>query len=279
MAKIITKQQLNQSTIMMEIEAPRIAAKAKAGQFIIFRLNEHSERVPLTISNTDQAKGLVRIIFQTIGKSTSALGQLNEQDDIMDFVGPLGHACDFSGVNRLCIVVGGLGSAIGFMSAKQAFLAGIDVDIVVGFKSQELIILEAEMKQFSSNTYVCTDDGSYGFSGFVTQRLEELLQSKSYDLVLTIGPLPMMKNVVNTLKPYGIKVLASLNPIMVDGSGMCGGCRVRVGNEMRFACVDGPEFDGNLIDFDELIQRNRFYQQQEKAQLAHFCQLTNEVRK
>jgi len=279
MAKIITKQQLNQSTIMMEVLAPKIAKKAKAGQFIIFRLQENSERVPLTISDVNGEQGLVRIIFQTIGKSTTALGQLEVNDDILDFVGPLGHASELGEVKRLCIVVGGLGSAIGFMSAKQAFLNGTQVDIIAGFKTKDLIILEDEMRKYSNHTYICTDDGSYGFHGFVTQQLQELLTQETYDLIITIGPLPMMKGVVNTARPFGTNILASLNPIMVDGSGMCGGCRVRVNDTMKFACVDGPEFDGYQIDFDELIQRNRFYHEQEKAQLAHFCQLTNEVRK
>jgi ferredoxin--NADP+ reductase len=278
MIEISYKKVLNKQTVLMDIHAPLIAQSCKAGQFIIFRVDELGERVPLTICDADKEKGSIRIVFQTIGKSTSQLGELKEGEKILDVVGPLGHPTDFEGYQKVCIVVGGLGSAIGLMSAKQLSMNGVQVDLVAGFRSKELVILEEEMKGYSQNFYLCTDDGSAGERGFVTEKLRQLCQQNSYDLVLTMGPLPMMKFVAQVTRDFSIKTIASMNPIMVDGSGMCGGCRLTVGGKMLFACVDGPDFDAHEVDFDELIIRNQFYQEHETKAHTHYCQLTKEFR-
>lgn len=278
MFEIKNKKVLNKQTILMDIYAPLIAQSSKAGQFIIFRIDEWGERVPLTICDADREQGTIRIVFQTIGKSTMQLGEKNQGEFILDVVGPLGHPTELDSYQKVCIVVGGLGSAIGFMSAKQLFTDGVHVDIVAGFKNKELVILEDEMKEYTNHFYLCTDDGSAGFHGFVTDKLNELCQQNEYDLVLTMGPLPMMKFVSEITKKYKIKTIASLNPIMIDGSGMCGGCRLTVDGEMRFACVDGPDFDAHQVDFDELIIRNQFYRDNEVRANKHFCNLTKEMR-
>ena len=242
MYKIVRKKELNSSVTLMEIEAPFVAKKAQAGQFIIFRIDEMGERVPLTIAGYDREAGTVTIIFQKVGFSTIALGNLNEGDYIRDFVGPLGKPTHTEGIKRVCVVGGGVGCAIALPSAVAFKEAGAEVDVVVGFRNKDIVILEDEFKAAADNMYLMTDDGSYGEQGFVTVKLQQLLESgRNYDAVLAIGPIPMMKFVCKTTEPFGVKTMVSLNPIMVDGTGMCGGCRVTVGGEVKFACVDGPE--------------------------------------
>ena len=275
MFKIIRKKELNSAVTMMEIEAPFVAKKAKAGQFIIFRVDEEGERVPLTIAGYDREKGTVSIIFQKVGLSTKMLGELNEGDSIQDFVGPLGRPTEVEGVKRVCVVGGGVGCAIALPSAQAFKEAGCAVDVIVGFRNKDIVILEDEFRACSDNLYLMTDDGSYGEHGFVTVKLQELLEAgKQYDEVLAIGPIPMMKFVCKTTEPFGVKTIVSLNPIMVDGTGMCGGCRVTVGGEVKFACVDGPDFDGHKVDFAELMNRNGVYRDQEQAdEKDHMCRI------
>lgn len=277
MYKIVTKRQLNEQIVLMEVEAPFIAKKAQAGQFIIFRVDEKGERIPLTIADYDREKGTVTIIFQTIGASTMRLAQLNEGDSILDFAGPLGVATHFDGdVKKVAVVGGGVGCAIAYPQAKSLFSKGVEVDLIAGFRSKDIVILEDEMKKVSTNLYITTDDGTYGTKGFVTNVLKDLIEKgNKYDAVVAIGPVPMMKFVCDVTKPYGIKTIVSLNPIMVDGTGMCGGCRVTVGGQVKYACVDGPDFDGHEVDFDELMRRNGSYKEQEKN---HVCRLTGGVR-
>ena len=275
MYKIVRKKELNAAVTLLEIEAPFIAKKAHAGQFIIFRIDEQGERVPLTIAGYDREKGTVTIIFQKVGFSTIALGALNEGDYIRDFVGPLGKPTHTEGVKRVCVVGGGVGCAIALPSAAAFKEAGAEVDVIVGFRSKDIVILEDEFKAVSDNMYLMTDDGSYGEHGFVTVKLQELLEKgNKYDAVLAIGPIPMMKFVCKTTEPFGVKTMVSLNPIMIDGSGMCGGCRVTVGGEVKFACVDGPEFDGHQVDFAELMSRNSVYKAREtEVTEKHACRM------
>ena len=264
MYKILRKKQLNENVCLMDIEAPFIAKKAKAGQFIIFRVDEYGERVPLTISDTNPETGAVTIIFQIVGRSTMVLSQLNEGDAILDFVGPLGTATELEGYKNVCVIGGGVGNAIAFPSAKALFKNGAHVDVIAGFRSKDIVILEDEFKEVCDNLYITTDDGTYGEKGFVTNKLQSLIDAgNNYDLVIAIGPVPMMKFVSAVTKPYNIKTLVSLNPIMIDGTGMCGGCRVTVGGEIKFACVDGPDFDGHQVDYDELMKRNSIYRTKE----------------
>ena len=224
MYKIVKKRQLNDMVTLMEVEAPFVAKKAEAGQFIIFRVDEFGERIPLTIADYDREKGTVTIIFQAVGRSTKLLSELNEGDSIHDFVGPLGKPTELDGYKKVCVIGGGVGCAIAYPSAKALFNKGAEVDIIAGFRSKEIVILEDEMKAVSNHYYITTDDGSYGEKGFVTDKLKQLIESgNQYDLVIAIGPIPMMKFVSLTTKPYGIKTLVSLNPIMIDGTGMCGG--------------------------------------------------------
>lgn len=275
MYKIVRKKELNSSVTLMDVEAPFIAKKAKAGQFIIFRVDELGERVPLTIAGYDREKGTVTIIFQKVGFSTNALGALNEGDYIRDFVGPLGRPTEVEGVKRVCVVGGGVGCAIALPSAQAFKEAGAQVDVIVGFRNKDIVILEDEFRACADNLYLMTDDGSYGEHGFVTVKLQELLErGEQYDRVLAIGPVPMMKFVCKTTEPFGVKTMVSLNPIMVDGTGMCGGCRVTVGGQTKFACVDGPEFDGHQVDFAELMSRNGVYRDRE-AQVTkdHACRI------
>ncbi|MBE7006753.1 MAG: sulfide/dihydroorotate dehydrogenase-like FAD/NAD-binding protein [Ruminococcaceae bacterium] len=275
MYRIVKKQELNEAVTRMEIEAPFVARKARAGQFIIFRVDERSERVPLTIADYDREKGTVTVIFQKVGLSTKLLGGLNEGDSIADFVGPLGRPTQVEGVRRVCVIGGGVGCAIALPSAAAFRAAGAEVDAIVGFRSRDIVILEEEFRAASDHLYIMTDDGSYGEHGFVTAKLQQLLESgREYDEVLAIGPIPMMKFVARTTKPFGVKTVVSLNPIMVDGTGMCGCCRVTVDGRVRFACVDGPDFDGHLVDFDELINRNSVYREREKqTEQTHLCRL------
>ena len=275
MYKIVRKKELNANVTLMDIEAPFVAKKAKAGQFIIFRLDEQGERVPLTIAGYDREAGTVTIIFQKVGFATIALGALNEGDYIRDFVGPLGKPTHTEGVKRVCVVGGGVGCAIALPSAKAFKEAGAEVDVIVGFRNKDIVILEEEFKAAADNMYLMTDDGSYGEQGFVTAKLQQLLEAgNQYDAVLAIGPIPMMKFVCKTTEPFGVHTSVSLNPIMVDGTGMCGGCRVTVGGETKFACVDGPEFDGHLVDFAELMSRNSTYRGREaEVSETHACRM------
>lgn len=276
MARIIEKTNLNDSTIKFVVEAKDIARKALPGQFIILRLDENGERVPFTISGTDGDN--VTIIVQIVGGTTMRMDGLKAGDGFLDFVGPLGKPTeldDLKGKN-VCVIGGGLGTAIAYPQAKYLHQIGANVDVIMGFKNKDIIILEDELKACSDNLYITTDDGSYGRHGFVTQVLEDLInEGKKYDHVLTIGPAIMMKNVVNITKPKNIPTTVSMNSIMVDGTGMCGCCRLTVGGEMKFACVDGPDFDGFLIDFDEAMNRSRNYAAEERE---HICNLTGEVR-
>lgn len=275
MYKIVRKKELNSAVTLMDIEAPFVARKAKAGQFIIFRLDEQGERVPLTIAGYDREKGTVTIIFQKVGFSTKALGMLNEGDYIRDFVGPLGRPTDVENKKRVCVVGGGVGCAIALPAAKAFLEAGAIVDVIIGFRTKDIVILEEEFKEASTNLYLMTDDGSYGEKGFGTVKLQQLLESGvQYDEVLAIGPVPMMKFVCKTTEPFGVHTVVSLNPIMVDGTGMCGGCRVTVDGQTKFACVDGPEFDGHKVDFAELMSRNGVYREREaEVDEKHVCRI------
>lgn len=276
MFKIVKKRELNPSVTLMEIDAPLIAKKAKAGQFIIFRIDEEGERIPLTIADTDIERGTVTIIYQKVGLSTELLSKKNEGEFILDFVGPLGVPTELDGLKKVAVIGGGVGCAIAFPQAKTLFKLGCEVDVIAGFRTKDLIILEDEMRSNSTNYFIMTDDGSYGEKGFVTDKLKSLIEDgNNYDAVIAIGPIPMMKFVSLTTKPYDIKTIVSLNPIMVDGTGMCGGCRVTVGGEIKFACVDGPDFDGHLVDFDELMNRNATYKAQEaENKETHMCRMT-----
>lgn len=276
MYEILEKRELSSQVKLMRVFAPHIARKAKPGQFIIFRVYEQGERIPLTIADHDISDGSVTIIFQEVGKSTQLLGSLEVGEKILDFVGPLGKPTHFEGIKDVAIVGGGLGCAIAYPQAKELHRLGANVDVIAGFRNKDLIILQDEMKEVSTNYYLCTDDGSAGVKGFVTDVLKKLLLSgKHYDEVLAIGPLIMMKFVSLLTKDYGIKTVVSMNPLMIDGTGMCGGCRVTVGSETKFACVDGPEFDGHLIDFDEAIRRSSIYKDIEDREKTdvHNCKL------
>ncbi len=279
MFRIVTKKHLNDTVTLMEIEAPDIARKALAGQFIIFRVDEFGERVPLTISDTDPARGTVTIIFQLVGRSTMMLGQLEEGDSIFDFVGPLGIPTHLDGIKKAAIVGGGVGCAIAYPAAKALYNMGAEVDVIAGFRSRDIIILEDEMRAVSQNYYLMTDDGTAGEKGFTTTKLKTLLETgKDYDMVIAIGPIIMMKLIVETARPFEVPTIVSMNPIMIDGTGMCGCCRVTVDGVMRFACVEGPDFDGYKVDFDELIKRNGMYKEQEEHDRNHVCRLTGGVR-
>ncbi|WP_332407139.1 sulfide/dihydroorotate dehydrogenase-like FAD/NAD-binding protein [Pseudolactococcus laudensis] len=274
MYKIVRKEILNPSVKLMEIEAPYVAKKAEPGQFIIFRIDEAGERIPLTIADFNREKGTVTIIFQEVGKTTKRLGQLAEGDEILDFVGPLGVASHFEGLKKVAVIGGGLGTAIAYHQAKKLHSLSIEVDTIIGFRTQDLIILEDEMAAVSDRLIVATDDGSNGHQGFVTDMLDKCIaDGADYDLVIAIGPIIMMKMVSQLTKKYGIKTIVSMNPVMVDGTGMCGGCRITVDGEIKFACVDGPDFDGHLVDFDEAMRRQMMYQFEESEQKeTHHCQ-------
>ena len=276
MAKVLRKKVLNESVTLLEVDAPLVARKALAGQFIILRIDEEGERIPLTIADYDREKGSVTIIFQKVGLTTQLLGDLEVGDEIRDFVGPLGLPTEIGeNVKRVCVVGGGVGCAIAYPQAKSLHNAGIAVDVIAGFRNKDIVILEEEFRAVCDNLYLTTDDGSYGEKGFVTDKLKSLIDAGNrYDLVIAIGPIPMMKFVSKTTEPYGIKTLVSLNPIMVDGTGMCGGCRVTVGGKVKFACVDGPDFDGHQVDFDELMNRNGLYREREACEKdRHACRM------
>ena len=275
MFEIVRKEVLNPLVSLMEISAPYIAKKAEPGQFIILRTDDKGERIPFTIADYDREKGTVTIIFQKVGASTEYLDTFNEGDFILDFVGPLGVASHFGNVKKVAVIGGGLGTAIAYPQAKKLFGMGVCVDMINGFRNNELIIIEDLCKKVSNNLYTMTDDGSNGNKGFVTTKLEELIKGgENYDLVIAIGPLVMMKAVSELTKKYNIKTIVSMNPVMIDGTGMCGGCRLTVGGETKFACVDGPDFDGHLVDFDEAILRSKMFNRQEQdAKHNHRCRM------
>ncbi len=274
MYKILAKKILNSTVTQMDIEAPLVAKKAEAGQFIILRVDDEGERIPLTVAGFDREKGSVRIIFQIVGATTFKLNQKNEGDYIADFVGPLGKATETEGLKRVCVVGGGVGCAIALPVAQKLKEQGCEVDSIIGFRNKDLVILEEEFRAASKTLTIMTDDGSYGEKGVVTMPLKAALESgMEYDEVITIGPLIMMKFVVATTKPFGVKTTVSMNPVMIDGTGMCGGCRITVGGETKFACVDGPDFDGFLVDFDEAMSRGSAYREFERHAYDKECNL------
>ena len=274
MYKILKKKELNPTVTLMEIEAPRVARKAEPGQFIILRTDSEGERIPLTIADYDREKGSITIIFQIVGATTEKLNHMKEGECLSDFVGPLGRATHTDGLKKVCVVGGGVGCAIAYPVAKKLHTLGCEVHTITGFRTKELVILEDEFKAVSDKMLLMTDDGSMGNKGLVTEALKSLIDSgEEYDEVITIGPLVMMKFVCNLTKEYGIKTVASMNPIMIDGTGMCGGCRLSVGGKTVFACVDGPEFDGHLIDFDEAMARSDMYRGFERKKHEDTCNL------
>ncbi len=276
MYKIVSKQVLNPTVTKMEIEAPLIAKKAQPGQFIILRTDENGERIPLTVADYDREKGTVTIIFQIVGATTNQLNSFNEGDYIHDFVGPLGKPTETEGLKKVAVVGGGVGCAIAFPIAKKLHEMGVEVHSVVGFRNKDLVILEDDFKNNSDVFKLMTDDGSHGEKGLVTNALEELIkEGNQYDEVITIGPLIMMKFVCQLTKKYDVKTIVSMNPIMIDGTGMCGGCRLTVGGETKFACVDGPDFDGHLVDFDEAMKRGQMYKEFERHAYEESCNLLN----
>lgn len=260
MYEIVRKVALNPTVSLMEISAPLIAKKAEPGQFIILRVDDEGERIPLTIADFNREDGTVTIIYQIVGATTRSLDALNEGDCLHDFVGPLGVASHVEGLKRVAVVGGGVGSAIAYPIAKKLHNMGAVVHTITGFRNKELVILENEFSRVSDKLIIKTDDGSYGSKGLVSDALKELIESgEQYDEVIAIGPLVMMKFVAKLTKEYEIKTVVSMNPVMIDGTGMCGGCRLTVGGETKFACVDGPDFDGHLVDFDEAMQRGTMY--------------------
>ena len=274
MYKILTKEYLNPTVVKMEIEAPYVAKKAEPGQFIILRTDEAGERIPLTIADYDREKGTVTIIAQVVGATTEKLAHMEAGESLHDFVGPLGKATHTEGLKKVAVVGGGVGCAIAYPVAKKLHEEGCEVHAIVGFRSKDLVILEEEFKAASSKFILMSDDGSAGEKGLVTDALKKLLDAgETYDEVITIGPLIMMKFVCKLTKEYGVKTIASMNPIMIDGTGMCGGCRLTVGGKTKFACVDGPEFDGHEIDFDEAMARGSMYKPFERHKHEDTCRL------
>ncbi len=274
MFTIVKKESMADDTVILnEIEAPRIAAKARPGQFVILKANETGERIPLTISDLDAARGTITVIYMVVGKSTALFKTLEEGDAYQDVIGPLGKPTDIEKLGKVVCVGGGTGVAVLFPITRGFKEAGNEVVSIIGARNKDLLILEDKMRAASDTLHVCTDDGSYGHKGFVTEVLKEVLDSQKVDLVVAIGPVPMMKFVSKLTYEYNVKTLVSLNPIMIDGTGMCGGCRVSVGGETRFACVDGPEFDGHKVDYDGLMQRLNAYAKEEKAAYDEYCRL------
>jgi ferredoxin--NADP+ reductase len=275
MFRIIRKAVLNSNVKLMEVLAPYIARKVEPGQFIMLRVREDGERIPLTVADFNREAGTVTIIFQEVGKTTRMLGALEEGGSILDFVGPLGTPSEFEGVKKAAVIGGGLGTAIAYPQAKKLHNLGAAVDSIVGFRNKDMVIFEKEIAQVSNRLFVTTDDGSNGHKGFVSDVLKTLIEDgNKYDLVIAIGPLIMMKVVCNLTRNYGIKTVVSMNPVMVDGTGMCGGCRVTVGGKTKFACVDGPDFDGHEVDFDEAMRRQTMYKDEEKLSTEkHICKI------
>lgn len=275
MYKILKKEVLNPTVTKMVIDAPNVAKRAKAGQFIILRVHDEGERIPLTIADSNSESGEVTIIYQVVGKTTMQLNAMEEGESLADFVGPLGQPSEIEG-EKVCVIGGGVGCAIAYPTAKAFHKAGSDVTTIVGFRNEDLVILEDEFKEVSNHYYLMSDDGSIGEKGLVTNKLEQLIENgEKFDKVIAIGPIVMMKFVCQVTKKYNIPTVVSMNPIMIDGTGMCGGCRLKVGDEIKFACVDGPDFDGHLVDFDEAMSRNRAYGDFEKHARDHACKMLN----
>lgn len=279
MYKILKKRRLSSNMTWLVIEAPLVARKAKPGQFIILRTDEYGERIPLTMAGHDSQAGTIDIIYAAVGRTTKLMDQMEEGDCLLDVVGPLGKPTEMEGLKRVAVVGGGTGNALAFPIATGMQKAGIKVDMIAGFKMKDMVILEDEFRAGTENLYITTDDGTYGEKGFTTDKLKALIEEgNKYDEVVAVGPPMMMKFTCAIAEEYGIKSVASLTAYMVDGTGMCGGCRCIVGGENKFVCVDGPEFDGSLVDWDELIKRNAFYREQEAADSEHICRLTGGVR-
>ena len=274
MFRIVRKEALKPTVVLFEIEAPLVAKKAQPGQFVILRVDENGERIPLTIHDYDPEKGTVSIIAQIVGATTEKMNHLNEGDCLQDFVGPLGKATETAGKKKVCVVGGGVACAIAYPVLKKFHDDGAEVHAVIGFKNKDLVILEDKFAAASSVLKVCTDDGSYGQKGLVTEALKELIDSgNQYDEIFAIGPMVMMKFVCKTTEPYGIPTTVSMSPIMIDGTGMCGGCRLSVGGEMKFACVDGPDFDGFQVDWNLAVKRNQMYRDFEMHKHEEVCNL------
>ena len=274
MYRIVKKQVLNPTATRMEIDAPLVARKAEPGQFIILRVDEKGERIPLTVADFDRERGTVTIIFQIVGATTEKLNHLEEGDCLQDFVGPLGRPSETEGLHKVAVIGGGVGCAIAYPVAKKLHEQGAVVHSIVGFRNKDLVILEQEFDAVSDKLVMMTDDGSYGEKGLVTNALEKLIeQGEPYDKVIAIGPLVMMKFVTQLTKRYNIKTVVSMNPIMIDGTGMCGGCRLTVGRQTKFACVDGPDFDGFEVDFDEAMARGTMYRDFERHAHEETCNL------
>ena len=274
MFKIVNKKALNPTVTMMDIEAPLVARKAQAGQFIILRTDEDGERIPLTVAGCDRVKGTVKIIFQIVGATTEKLNHKEVGDCLADFAGPLGKPTETEGLRKVCVVGGGVGCAIALPVAQKLHEQGCEVHSIIGFRNKDLVILEDEFAACSDTLTVMTDDGSHGTKGVVTVPLKEAIEAgENYDEVITIGPLIMMKFVVGVTKPAGVKTVVSMNPIMIDGTGMCGGCRLTVGGKTMFACVDGPDFDGFEVDFDEAMKRGAMYRDFERHAYEETCNL------
>lgn len=274
MYRIVKKQALNPTVTLMEIDAPLVARKAEPGQFIILRVDEKGERIPLTVADFDRERGTVTIIFQIVGATTEKLNHLEEGDCLQDFVGPLGRPSETEGLKKVAVIGGGVGCAIAYPVAKKLHQQGAVVHSIVGFRNKDLVILEQQFQAVSDKLVIMTDDGSYGEKGLVTNALEQLIQAgEDYDEVIAIGPLVMMKFVVQLTKAHNIKTVVSMNPIMIDGTGMCGGCRLTVGGKTKFACVDGPDFDGFEVDFDEAMARGTMYRDFERHAYEDTCNL------
>ena len=282
MYKVVSKRFLNEANTicLFEIEAPLIARHAMAGQFVIFRLDEQGERVPVSVAGWDREKGTVTVMVQAAGRTTKMLHTVEQGDYITDIVGPLGKATEMEGLKKVCVVGGGVGCAIAYPIAKEMHKLGIDVTFIAGFRSKDIVILPEELKAASNKLIICTDDGTYGEQGFTTKYLQQEIDAniaegrQQFDRVIAIGPDIMMKFLADVTRPYGISTIISLDPIMVDGTGMCGGCRVIVGGETKFACVDGPDFDAHLVDFDSLLKRAAFYKDEQDEDAKHICRMT-----
>ena len=279
MFKILSKRRLNPTMTWLVIDAPLVAKKARPGQFIILRTDEYGERIPLTMAGHDAEKGTIDLIYAAVGRTTMLMDQLEEGDYLLDVVGPLGKPTHMEGLKRVAVVGGGTGNALAYPLATGMHKEGIHVDMIAGFKNKEMVILEDEFKAGTDRLFLTTDDGSYGEKGFTTDKLKELIEAgNEYDEIVAVGPPVMMKFVCKIAEEYGIPSVASLTAYMIDGTGMCGGCRCVIGGGNKFVCVDGPEFDGSLVDWDELIRRNSFYKDQEQEDAKHICRLTGGVR-
>ncbi len=279
MFEIIKKRRLNDTMTWLVIDAPLVAKKARPGQFIILRTDEHGERIPLTMAGHDEKKGTIDLIYAAVGRTTMLMDQLEEGDYLLDVVGPLGKPTEMEGLKKVCVVGGGTGNALAYPLATGMHDHGIHVDMIAGFKSKEQVILEEEFNEGVDRVFITTDDGSYGEKGFTTDKLKELIEEgNEYDEIVAVGPPMMMKFTCRIAEEYNIPSIASLTAYMIDGTGMCGGCRCIVGGENKFVCVDGPEFDGSKVDWDELIKRSAYYAEQEAEDRAHVCRLTGGVR-